>query len=125
DLQNIFSAIYNKPESPIWQIITAEDATKLGADPRPVLFLDAAPSYVMTDRASGAAVSEAADRAASGYLPSREPMFGVFIACGKGITTGAHIEYGRLIDVAPTAARLLGLEMQTAKGRVYTEVISQ
>jgi len=28
-----------------------------------------------------------------------------------------------LIDIAPTVARLLGLEMKTARGRVITEVI--
>ena len=125
EIQDFFGEIYRKPESPIWQIITAQDAAKLGADPRAVLYLEAAPAYAMTARASGPAISEASDRAACGYLPSRSEMFGIFIASGKGIIRGAKIEYGRLIDVAPTAARLLGLEMRTARGRVYTEVISQ
>jgi predicted AlkP superfamily pyrophosphatase or phosphodiesterase len=125
ELLAVFDEIYQKPDSPIWQIVATQDAAKLGADPRPIFYLDAAPSYVMESRAKGPSISGSSERAAHGYLPSRSEMFGALIANGKGIKAGARIEYGRLIDIAPTAARLLGLEMRTARGRVYTEVISQ
>lgn len=125
EIQELFDEIYKKPESPIWQILTPQDTVKLGADPRAILYLDAAPSYTMSPRANGPVISAASDRAAHGYLPSRSGAFATFTVSGKGIKPGARIEYGRLIDVAPTAARLLGLELPTARGRVYTEVISQ
>jgi arylsulfatase A-like enzyme len=50
-------------------------------------------------------------------------MRGAFIIAGNGIKSGARLEYARLIDIAPTIARLLGLEMKTARGRVLAEVI--
>jgi predicted AlkP superfamily pyrophosphatase or phosphodiesterase len=125
EIEELFGELYKKPESPIWQILTAQDTAKLGADPRAVIYLDAAPSYTMSSRATGPVISDASERAAHGYLPSRSEMFGTFTVSGKGIKRGAKIEYGRLIDVTPTAARMLGLEMKTARGRVYTEVIDQ
>jgi predicted AlkP superfamily pyrophosphatase or phosphodiesterase len=125
ELREIFDEIHKKPDSPIWQIVTTQDASKLGADPRAIFYLDAAPEYAMSSRATGSSVSAINERAAHGYLPSRSDMLTTMIVSGKGIKPGSKIEYGRLIDIAPTAARLLGLEMQTARGRVYSEVISQ
>jgi predicted AlkP superfamily pyrophosphatase or phosphodiesterase len=126
ELETFFTQQSEKPESPIWRIISRRDATKLGADPRPALYLDAAPSYAITARMTGSAItnlSKGADRTARGYAPSRVEMRAMFIAAGKGIKSGAQIEYARLIDIAPTMARLLGLEMKTARGRVISEVI--
>jgi hypothetical protein len=47
------------------------------------------------------------------------------IIAGNGIKPGAKISYTRLIDIAPTAGRLLGFEMRTARGRVLSEVIAK
>jgi predicted AlkP superfamily pyrophosphatase or phosphodiesterase len=126
ELETFFTQQAEKPESPIWRIISRRDATKLGADPRPALYLDAAPSYAITARTTGSAItnlSKGADRTARGYAPSRVEMRAMFIVAGKGIKSGAQVEYARLIDIAPTVARLLGLEMKTARGRVISEVI--
>jgi predicted AlkP superfamily pyrophosphatase or phosphodiesterase len=125
EIQDLFDKIHKKPDSPIWQIVTTQDASKLGADPRAVLYLDVAPEYAMSSRVTGSSVSTSTEKAANGYLPSRSDMLAIMIISGNGIKPGSQIEYGRLIDIAPTAARLLGLEMLTARGRVYSEVISQ
>ena len=52
-------------------------------------------------------------------------MRAVLVISGKGIKPSQKIEYARLIDIAPTIVRLLGLEMKTARGRVLSEVIAQ
>jgi predicted AlkP superfamily pyrophosphatase or phosphodiesterase len=125
EVREVFDEIHKKPDSPIWQIVTSQEAAKLGADPRAVFYLDAAPSYSMSSRTTGSSISHISDKAEHGYLPSRSDMLAALIVYGKGIKPGSKIEYGRLIDIAPTAARLLGLEMHTARGRVYSEVISE
>jgi predicted AlkP superfamily pyrophosphatase or phosphodiesterase len=125
EIQEIFDKIHKRPDSPIWQIITTQEASKLGADPRAVLYLDVAPAYTMSSRVTGSSISTSSEKAANGYLPSRSDMLTILIISGNGIKPGSQLEYGRLIDIAPTAARLLGLEMRTARGRVYSEVISQ
>jgi hypothetical protein len=79
----------------------------------------------MSPRLRGATVAKAADRGAHGYLPQRSEMRGALIASGRGIKAGAKVEYARLIDIAPTIARLLGLEIRAARGKVISEVIDQ
>jgi predicted AlkP superfamily pyrophosphatase or phosphodiesterase len=125
EVEDFFRQQYEKPDSPIWRVITRRDAARLGADPRVAFYLDAAPSYAMSSRTTGSTITGAAERAAHGYSPSRSEMRATFIIAGKGVKTGGKIEYARLIDIAPTISRLFGLEMKTARGRVLAEVINQ
>jgi len=48
---------------------------------------------------------------AHGYDPARVPeMRGIFVALGRGVPKAARLPRVRAIDVAPTVARLLGIE---------------
>ena len=48
---------------------------------------------------------------AHGYDPAHVPeMHGIFVALGRGVPKGARLPRVRAIDVAPTVARLLGIE---------------
>jgi len=126
EVETFFTQQAEKPDSPIWRIITRIEATKLGADPRVALYLDAAPFYAITAKTTGSSITnltKGADRTARGYAPSRMEMRALFVIAGKGIISGKQTPYARLIDIAPTVARLLGLEMKTARGRVISEVI--
>jgi predicted AlkP superfamily pyrophosphatase or phosphodiesterase len=126
EVENFFTQQAEKPDSPIWRIIKRSEATKLGADPNVALYLDAAPLYAITAKMTGSSItnlSKGADRATQGYAPSRVEMRALFVIAGKGIKSGAQTPYARLIDIAPTMARLLGLEMKTARGRVISEVL--
>ncbi len=126
EVETFFKLQADKPDSPIWRIISKRDATKLGADPRATLYFDAAPNYAITARITGSSssgLSKDSDRTARGYAPSRVEMRALFIIAGKGIKSGEHLEYARVVDIAPTIAEILGLEMKTARGRVLAEVI--
>jgi predicted AlkP superfamily pyrophosphatase or phosphodiesterase len=121
----LFHEYHEKPDSPIWRIVSRREASQLGADPNAAFYLDAAPSYTMSPRVDGSTISKASEKATHGHLPSRSETRATLIISGKGIKTGGKIEYARLIDIAPTVARLLGLEMRTARGRVLSEVIEK
>jgi len=58
-----------------------------------------------------------------GYLADDPDMDGIFIASGNGIKPG--VKLGRIanVDVAPTVARLLGLTIPNAEGRVLDEIL--
>ncbi len=122
EVEKIFGDYDQRPDSPLWRIMTRQEAARLGASPGAAFYLDAAPAYLITDQAQGPSTSGSAVRGAHGYLPSRSEMRAILIVAGKGIKPGFVIEYARLIDLAPTVARLLGLEMKTARGRVLHEV---
>lgn len=124
-VEKLFNDLAGESDSPLWRVISRRDAAKLGADPRAFLYLDAAPLYALSASIADSRFGSATARAAQGYLPSRAEMRAALIISGKGIKTGTKLEYTRLLDIAPTVARLLGLEMKTARGRVITEVITQ
>jgi predicted AlkP superfamily pyrophosphatase or phosphodiesterase len=48
-------------------------------------------------------------RGAHGYAPEHPDMAGIFLAIGRGVPAGAQPSAVRMIDVAPTVARLLGM----------------
>jgi hypothetical protein len=50
-------------------------------------------------------------------------MFTSVVLSGRGVRTGARIGHVRSLDIAPTVARLLGLEMKNVEGRVLTEAL--
>jgi predicted AlkP superfamily pyrophosphatase or phosphodiesterase len=49
-------------------------------------------------------------RGVHGYEPQLPDMAGIFLALGRGIPASARLESVRMIDVAPTVARLLGID---------------
>ena len=59
-----------------------------------------------------------------GYLPDHPAMFPVLVMSGAGIAPGRTIGHVRNIDVAPTIAALLGLDLRNVEGRVLTEALA-
>ena len=58
-----------------------------------------------------------------GFLASEPDLEGIFIASGAGIKAGAPLGRIRNLDLAPTIARLLGLPLPDAEGRVLEEIL--
>lgn len=124
EASKLFDEYKSKSSSPVWSMLKTAEIARIGADPRAALYLDGSPGFAMSPEATGSSTGSANVRAAAGYLPSRSEMRGILLISGKGVRSGTKIEYARLIDIAPTVSRLLGLEMKPARGRVLTEVIN-
>lgn len=58
-----------------------------------------------------------------GYLNDDPNMNAVFVASGRGIKKGAKLGVVENVDVAPTAAHLLGLELKDVQGKVLKEAL--
>jgi predicted AlkP superfamily pyrophosphatase or phosphodiesterase len=58
-----------------------------------------------------------------GYFNGDRELDGIFVASGAGIKKGARLDRVRNLDVAPTIARLLGLELPPPDGRVLEEIL--
>jgi predicted AlkP superfamily pyrophosphatase or phosphodiesterase len=83
------------------------------------LVVRAEPPY--TFAASGA--FERAARGMHGYAPDDPDMGAIFLALGRGVPAGVHPEAVRMIDVAPTVARLLGIDPpRQAEGRAIDAI---
>jgi predicted AlkP superfamily pyrophosphatase or phosphodiesterase len=105
-----------------YTLIPRAELDRLGAMPGAAFGLEAAPGFTF----GGSCNRGLTDRATSGthgYLPSRPEMATGFIAAGDGIRAGVAVARMRLIDIAPTAARLLGLSPPPVEGRVLDEIL--
>ena len=83
-------------------------------------------TYVVVDERSIS--SERRQRKPShthGYMPDHPRMYPALVLSGYGIRKGERIGSVRNHDVAPTIARLLGIQMPGVEGRVLNEVFSK
>lgn len=60
-----------------------------------------------------------------GYISSDPDIQALFIAAGRGIKPGVKLQAVANVDVAPTAATLLGVELKNVDGRVLTEILQK
>jgi hypothetical protein len=93
-----------------FRIVSAGEMHTEGADREAWFGLEAEPGFYFSDAVRPPLVGAAALRAVGGYLPERPEMDTGFVAWGRGLRTSVQIPRMRLTDVAPTVARLLGLE---------------
>ena len=90
------------------------------------LFILGQDGYAFTAAADGAVVVDApaASLGSHGYVASDPELQAIFIASGRGIRPGTVVDTMRTIDIAPTAARLLGVQLPNVQGRVLTEILA-
>jgi predicted AlkP superfamily pyrophosphatase or phosphodiesterase len=89
------------------------------------LFVIPRDGYAFTAAIGGSVVSDAPEGAlgAHGYVSTDPDLSALFIASGAGVARGVTLETMNNIDVAPTIARLLGLDLGPVDGRVLTEIL--
>jgi len=105
-----------------YTIVSRRELDALGAMTGAAFALEAAPGWAIAG-VCGEGVEVSGRSGAHGFLPSRPSMSTGFIAAGAGIKPGVALERIGLVDVGPTAARLLGLTMPAVEGRVLEEIL--
>jgi predicted AlkP superfamily pyrophosphatase or phosphodiesterase len=96
------------------------------ADPQMgALFITAKEGYAFGGAAGPDLVVDAREGAlgAHGYVASDPDLQSLFIASGRGIAAGVKLGRVDNLDIAPTAARLLGLELKAVDGKVLTAIL--
>jgi predicted AlkP superfamily pyrophosphatase or phosphodiesterase len=61
--------------------------------------------------------------AAHGHAPSLEQLHAAFLMAGPGVREGTRLGEVSMLDLAPTAAALLGLTLPAAEGRPLAEAL--
>jgi predicted AlkP superfamily pyrophosphatase or phosphodiesterase len=90
----------------------------------PDIVLSAAPDYVFANESGGEYVSPVEKGGTHGYLNSDPKMQAIFIAWGAGIPRGISLGKISNLDVAPTIAAILGIDLKTAKGHVIQPIVA-
>jgi predicted AlkP superfamily pyrophosphatase or phosphodiesterase len=96
------------------------------SDQMGALFLTAKADYAFTAALGDQVVNDATEGSfgAHGYVSTDPELSAIFIASGRGIKPGVTVDSVNNIDLAPTMARLLGLELNEVDGRVLSEILS-
>lgn len=83
--------------------------------------------YLAADPRGGEAVvrPRAQPAHSHGFLPGHPLMHAMLVFAGAGVKSGATFGHVSNLDVAPTIARFLGLELPGARGRVLTEALAE
>ncbi|HEX9442770.1 MAG TPA: ectonucleotide pyrophosphatase/phosphodiesterase [Candidatus Binatia bacterium] len=114
-LLEIYPPLEKDPASGIRRVYRQEEIRAKGGDPAAFLALECADGFEMGDRYRGDYIVPALFAATHGYDPERPEMQASLLIYGPAIAPG-KIERARLIDVAPTVARWLGLKMDKTEG---------
>ena len=90
------------------------------------LFLTAKDGYAFAAAAGDQTAIDAPEGSlgAHGYVSLDPDLQSLFIASGRGITSGVTLDTVSNLDIAPTAAMLLGLQMKDVEGSVLTAILA-
>lgn len=115
-LRELLDAEAARAGSWVGSIIDRDGLRAMGADPAAAFAVDGAPGFGFTGGYTGAAVEALAPgKAAHGYAPSRPEMAASLVVYGPPVAAG-ELGRVRLIDVAPTIATWLGLDLGDPEG---------
>lgn len=116
-LKEIVHRLEADPESGIMEVVDTQGAKKRGGFPDAAYVLIAEKGYELRDDVDGEYCrTRLTQKAQHGYNEEFPEMRASFMLAGKGIVQG-NIEHARLIDVAPTLAGIMGVELPEAEGR--------
>ena len=109
-------------------VITSDRFAELGlASPAkdiraPDFWLAAKSGYSFSDTTAGDDVVALRETPGGthGYLPNQPALYGTLVLSGYGIKQGGRLPIVSNMDIAPTIAKLLGVELPTAKGKALT-----
>ncbi|MFP5261895.1 MAG: alkaline phosphatase family protein [Blastocatellia bacterium] len=120
----IFNRMASADNGPINRVLTRDDLKRMQSIPEAALMLDAAPDYAFGEELSGPEIHDSKDyRGTHGHLPTRIEMRSSLIVYGARARVGAKLAVARMIDIAPTAAAVLGLSFTEAEGKAIEELL--
>jgi predicted AlkP superfamily pyrophosphatase or phosphodiesterase len=105
----------------LYTVLTRQELDRLGYNPDAAFALDPADGVAFTERLGPSTPSVKGNH---GQLPTRPGLQTGFVAEGAGIRSGTRIDRMRLVDIAPTVAAMLDLDLWDVDGRIRREVLS-
>lgn len=120
----LFERYTTKDGKPLNRVLSRKELERLGAIPQAELMLEAASGFAFDEAFTGPEIHEAKNyRGTHGHLPTRAEMRAALVIYGAGARTGAKMSVARMIDIAPSAAAILGLSFSEAEGAPIRELI--
>lgn len=116
-VEKILKTLLTDENSGILQVLSHDQCIQRGGFPQADYALVSKKGYEIRDNVIGPyCTDQISQKAQHGYSEEFEEMKASFMLWGKGIGKG-NIGHLRLIDIAPTLAKIMGFEMQQAQGQ--------
>jgi predicted AlkP superfamily pyrophosphatase or phosphodiesterase len=114
---DLFRASSQHEGKAIYRVLDRAELEALGSNPDAALGLEPEEGWAFSGALAPALVQGSPTvKGNHGQLPTKPGLETGFVAWGAGIRPGASLDRMRLVDIAPTVASLLGLEMNGVEG---------
>ncbi|HET7034131.1 MAG TPA: alkaline phosphatase family protein [Thermomicrobiaceae bacterium] len=123
-VDKVLELLTSYPEYGIYKVYRGQELASLEGYPGAYAVLDTQAGFTFSGRLFGPVVSPTPLRGVHGQSPDRPELFACLVIRGPGIRQGARIPAVRLLDIAPTVARILHLDLGQVEGRVLTEIFT-
>lgn len=122
----LFSGVAKTKDSPIKQVSSRADLRRMKAIPQAALMLEAAPGFSFDESLTGPEVRDSGEtyKGTHGYLPTDPRMLASMIIYGPGARVGAKVPLTQMINLAPSIASLLKLNLSQAEGKPLKALIN-
>jgi predicted AlkP superfamily pyrophosphatase or phosphodiesterase len=110
-------------------VYTNEEARAVGipadtaTDQAPQLYLTAVPDYAFGDETTGALTTTGPPRGQHGYLNTMPEVQALFVASGAAIKPGIRLGAITNLEVAPTIAKILGVQLPDARQAALDQML--
>jgi predicted AlkP superfamily pyrophosphatase or phosphodiesterase len=113
------------PRHGIEEVYRGTALRRLGLGQAMDFVLEARPGFYFSPllRPEVSEPAPAGQRACHGYRPDREGYTSLLLGAGAGLRAGAELQEMSILDLGPTLAALLGLDLPEAEGRVRKELL--
>nr|WP_142107850.1 ectonucleotide pyrophosphatase/phosphodiesterase [Cytobacillus solani] len=133
-VKNILDELIADPDNGIERILTGEEAGRKGADSTCAYMVEARLGFYFLESHEGEYIKHVTQKdvwennkymlACHGYSPEKQDYSTFFLASGKGILADEEVPFMRLIDIGPTLARLLGVDLGHTDGQVIEKFLN-
>jgi predicted AlkP superfamily pyrophosphatase or phosphodiesterase len=103
------------PGNGIARVLSGAELAQAGGFPGADLLVEFAPGFYLGTALRGPLLTVGGSKGTHGYLPARPEMHAAFFAKGRGVAAGRSLGVVDMRQIAPTLARLLGVELPSAR----------
>ena len=115
-VRQLLTRLAANPDNGISKLIDAVELNRRGAFPGAAWAVEFTPGYRQGSATSGPLVTNGRKAGTHGYFNDRLEMRSAFFVMGPGVEPGRNLRDIDMKDIAPSLARLVGLELRRAEG---------
>lgn len=115
-VRQLLTRLAANPDHGISKLVDAVELGRRGAFPGAAWAVEFAPGYRQGGATSGPLVTPGRKAGTHGYFSDRLEMRSAFFVMGPGVEPGRNLGDIDMKDIAPSLARLVGLELRKAEG---------